>query len=85
MSDGSSIDFSVTSGNREILEYYVKRRVKNQNNSSESDHLDKVVTPPSIGMSNLAGKGNMSSNCKSVLVWSSAVHLLTISEIASLY
>ena len=50
MSDGSSIDFSVKSGNMEILEYYVKRMVKNQNNSSESDHLDKVVTPPSLAL-----------------------------------
>jgi len=63
MSDGSSIDFSVTSGNREILEWYVQKRVKNQNNSSESDHLDKVVTPPSIAMSNVPGKGNASSSC----------------------
>jgi len=48
MSDGSSIDFSVKSGNVETLDYYV-RRMKNHNNSSESDHLDKVVTPPSLG------------------------------------
>jgi len=62
MSDGSSIDFSVKSGNMEILEYYVKRMVKNQNNSSESDHLDKVVTPPSLAIPNVpVGSGNNSN------------------------
>lgn len=63
MSDGSSIDFSVKSGNMEILEYYVKRMVKNQNNSSESDHLDKVVTPPSLGLG-IPAKSNTTSNSK---------------------
>lgn len=63
MSDGSSIDFSVKSGKTEILDYYVKRMGKNQNNSSESDHLDKVVTPPSLVLPNpsLAGTNNPSS------------------------
>lgn len=50
----------------EILEYYVNKRqmVKHQNNSSESDHLDKVVMPPSLGMGNTA-KSNTMSNRKS--------------------
>lgn len=59
MSNGSSIDFSVKSGNMEILEYYVKRMVKNQNNSSESDHLDK----PSLALGNTT-KSNTMSNRK---------------------
>ncbi|XP_021957965.1 disks large homolog 5 isoform X3 [Folsomia candida] len=63
ISDGSSIDFSVKSGNMEILEYYVNKRqmVKHQNNSSESDHLDKVVMPPSLGMGNTAKSNTMSN------------------------
>lgn len=66
MSDGSSIDFSVRSGNMETLEYYVKRNVgKNQNNSSESDHLDKIVMPPSLGLpSGVSGGSN--SNSKTI-------------------
>lgn len=62
MSDGSSIDFSVRSGNMEYMEYYVKRMVKNQNNSSESDHLDKVVTPPSLAIPNVPVGNNPGSN-----------------------
>lgn len=66
MSDGSSIDFSVTSGNLDLwnLEYYVKRKIQNQNNSSESDHLDKVVAPPSLAMPNVPVGSNPNSNGK---------------------
>lgn len=68
MSDGSSIDFSVKSGNMEILEYYVKRMVKNQNNSSESDHLDKVVTPPSLALGRAGARSSTISSCKCLQV-----------------
>ncbi len=62
LSDGSSIDFSVRSGNMDVLEYYVKRNIGKNHNSSESDHLDKVVTPPSLALPCSVGIGSGSSS-----------------------
>ena len=52
----------------DILEYYVKRNIgKNHNNSSESDHLDKVVTPPSLALTCNVGIGSGSSSNSNLL------------------
>lgn len=50
-----------------MLEFYYKRMQKNQNNSSESDYLDKVVTSPSVALSNISAKSNTMSNRKFLL------------------